>query len=329
MGWTGELLCLLGARFPDAALEHRYREFRTRNYFLRDDGFQAGLRAFAIGALGMRGLVKSGPTPGTAVIFLMFVAPVLQLAMRSLADRRGRTEAALAAYMGQRCAWAALSRTLLCPLVVCTYFLEFFQQPPGPSATWFRLSSYVLYSTGAMVLFLSCVGYPVLLEHHLAIQALSVLMVAYWRAGPFCREALAADGGPEHVLAAWRALEAASRWVLAAMYMREVPAAPEPDPMPACGHVVLAMYGCVGLAATTYVLWLVEHKSRVHFLKETGWGNWMGWEPLGERAVVFQIVMGAACLAVAWQVLRALLLGRPPEGGGGWEGGGDVAWIVR
>ncbi|CAD7699377.1 unnamed protein product [Ostreobium quekettii] len=316
MGWTGRLLCLLGARFPDTELERRYRKFRITHYFLRDDGFQAAVRASGICALGVSGLVRSGPTAGTAVIFVMIIAPAVQLAMRSLADRRGRTEAALASYLRQRCAWAAVARTLLCPLVVCTYFLEFFRHSPGSPTTLFRLGAYALYSTGAIVLFGTCLSYPVLLEHHLAIQPLSVLMLAYWRGGPFCREALADDSGPEHMLAAWRALEAGSRQVLAAMYMGEVPAGPEPDPLPACLHVALALHVCVGLAAATYVAWLAEHASRVHFLTASWRVERMGWEPLGGWAILSQLVMGAGCLAVAWPALGMLVLDP-----GGWDGG--------
>eukprot|EP00803_Ostreobium_quekettii_P011374 evm.model.scf_160EXC.3 EVM.evm.TU.scf_160EXC.3 scf_160EXC:55081-56055(-) len=324
MAWAGELLRLLGARFPDAALERRYRKFRITRYFLRDDGLQAAVRAALIGAGAVRSLVNSGPTAGTAVMFVTLIAPLLQLAMRWLANRRGRTEAALAAYLWHRNAWAATSRVLLYPLFVRTWFIDIFQ-PSGPSTAWPGLLSYIFHASGAVIPFVTGGLYPVLMEHHLVIQPLSVLVIAHWQQGPFCEVALAGDSGPGHVLTAWRALEAGSRQFLAAMYMGEVPAAAEPDPLPACMHVVLALHVCVGLAATTYIAWLVEHTSRIHFLATEGWVGWMGWEPLGGLGILSQLAMGAGCLAVAWPVLGTLVLDRTP---GAWEGGKGAADVT-
>lgn len=308
MAVLDDLLQQLGARFASPALEGQYREFRESRYFLKDDGLHGCIRLAILGSLALREAFRNGPTSSTAASFFVLVGPLAQILMKRATERSGGHREALTAYVCRRNAVSFLWRTAVLPVVAGIWFSDFFRAP-GKTAAGLHLGAYILLGSGAMPLFITGIGQPLLLEHHLALQPLATILVAFLCGRSFCWLAVEEEAGQRNVMVAWRFLEGISRKVLSAVLMAEIPTEPEPPALPACRQVVLSAYVVLSIAATTYILWMIEHRSRVHFLDVRRMRGLRdgeaGWEPVGS-AFVLHGVLAVVGSALVWQATRIL-----------------------
>eukprot|EP00803_Ostreobium_quekettii_P006845 evm.model.scf_1097.2 EVM.evm.TU.scf_1097.2 scf_1097:48076-48498(+) len=139
------------------------------------------------------------------------------------------------------------------------------------------------------------------------------MIVAAVRGPSFCLETVAAAGGPAIVLRAWRTLDGASRWVLSAVYMSDASDASDPGAISACTHVLVGAYVVLCVFLNIYVLWAVEHKSRLRFLAARGQDGGGGrrlarWHPVGV-VIVFHAMVAVMGSAVVWQGLGVFVPG--------------------
>ncbi|CAD7697667.1 unnamed protein product [Ostreobium quekettii] len=327
MALADALLQHLGARFASPGLETQYRRFRASGYFLKGDGLRAGVQCAILATGWLRRLHREGATLGTVAAFSVLIGPVVQILMKWSAERRGGGPATLEAHVRHRLAFACLWRVAVMPAMGAICFVDYFK-PPGAGARGGQVAMYILFDTGTVALFMNCVTYPLLLEHHLCLQPLATAMMALWCGWPFCRQAANTPDGSETVLSAWRSLDAASCGLLSAVLMGDVTGALEPPALPACRQVVLSAYAAMCLGAATYILWAMERRSRVEFLdvrmREGLGGGEREWAPVGSE-VVFHGVLAAVGAALAWRGLGAALWDPGPaadSGCGAHERGG-------
>lgn len=307
------MLQQLGLQFLSREEEEGYKDFRTAEYFLKEDVSFAIVRAGVLAAAAVREVARNGFTTSAVMLLALFSGPISQVMIRKLVDREGNNLQTRAKFLRRRTVLAFVWRGVVSPVVLSIWLSDWF---PGPSevepVTAISFVVFFFLGSGILIFMVISLAFPVLLEHHAYLQPFATAIIAYWRGPLFCNDATRTAMGREYILATWRLLNGASWRVLSPLYFVSIWEESEPDARPACRQMVTEAYFMIVLVWVTYVLWLFEHKSRVQFLncKAEGLPVSEWWRPVARIHMAYHAMLLVVLFAVTWQAFSDVFLDR-------------------
>ena len=307
------MLRLFGLQFQSREEEERYKDFRTAEYFLKEEVSFAAVRAGVVAAGFVRQLAKSGFTTSTLIILVVFFGPISQVMIRKFADWEGNNLETRVKFLRRRTIMAFVWRGVVAPVVLYNWLSHWFPGPSeGEAVSAVSYAVYFFLGSGILFIVVTCLAFPVLLEHHLYVQPFVTLIAAYWLGPSFCHDATRTAAGREYILTTWRFLNEASWKTLSPMYFVNIREESQPDAWPACRQMVTQAYFMILLVWVTYMQWLFEHKSRLLFLNCRAEGLPVGdrWRPVTRFRVASHALLQFVLFAVTWQALSDVFFDR-------------------
>lgn len=336
-GWSrpgpGRVLTLLGLQFDDPVLERRYVDVRTFKLFCRVDAPAALMRMLASGSialrlfrdLGLHSLAAAGATGvGLFCVAQALVCRVMfqEEAYREEALQRIDTTERRRRIVGLRTLLAMLLRAVMFPLVITTSYSAWF---PARFNSSLSCLYFMWINSGLFALVIGAIVVPLLVKHSLLVQAISLLAACAFQGRRTCDVCMQSEQGPKYILWLWRCASNASWTIQNLMYLTDVREVTEPEPLPACRHIITNMFLIGGMVFPSYLLWVMEYRSRVYFLEtqlaaddrrgrrqqqQEEPGAIEPWSKLTNLLVTYHVLLLVIFFAVSWETMSDRFIDR-------------------